>query len=115
MREIQFYRLPSGRRPVEEFIDSLSPRLAQKLTWVLGLIEELELVPIQYLKKLEGSSDLWEVRASVGRENVRVICFFDGSNLVVLTHGIMKKTERLPKRDIDLAEKRKADYLRRRR
>ena len=93
----------------------MSPRLSQKLTWVLGLIEELEIVPIQYLKKLEGSSDLWEVRASVGRDNVRVICFFDGTNLVVLAHGFMKKSQRLPKRDIELAEKRKVDYLRRRR
>ena len=113
MREIRFYHLPSGRRPVEEFLDSLSPRLAEKVTWVLGLIEELEIVPLQYFKKLEGSSNLWEVRASVGRESVRILGFLHRSRLVVLTHGFLKKSQRLSRRDIELAEKRKADYLRR--
>ena len=113
MREIRFYRLPSGRVPAEEFLNSLVPRLAQKVTWVLGLIEELDLVPVRYFKKLEGTSGLWEVRAGVGRDTVRIFAFFDGSHLVVLTHGFVKKSQRVPHAEIDLAEKRKADYLRR--
>ena len=80
---------------------------------MLGLVEELDVVPIQYFKKLEGSSDLWEVRASVGRESVRIIGFFHGSRLVVLAHGFLKKSQRVQRRDIELAERRKADYLRR--
>jgi len=37
MREIQFYRNASGDCPVEEFLDGLGPRQAQKMAWVLKL------------------------------------------------------------------------------
>ena len=81
---------------------------------MLGLIEELELVPVRYFKKLEGTSGLWEVRAGVGRDTARIFAFLNGSHLVVLTHGFMKKSQRVPRGEIELAERRKADYLRRR-
>jgi hypothetical protein len=45
VREIRFYRTASGRSPVEEFLDTLSAKQAQKLIWVLRLVEELERVP----------------------------------------------------------------------
>jgi len=52
MREILFYRTESGLSPVEEFLDSLESKQAQKVAWVLQLIEELDVVPTQYFKKL---------------------------------------------------------------
>ncbi|MGK7921633.1 MAG: hypothetical protein AB4080_16675 [Trichodesmium sp.] len=62
MREIIFYRTDSERCPVEDFIDSLSGKQAQKVLWVLRLVEELDSVPSQYLKKLVNTNDIWEVR-----------------------------------------------------
>ncbi len=58
MREIRFYRTPSGRSPVETFLESLSGKQAQKVVWTLRLVEEMERVPEQYLKKLPGTEDL---------------------------------------------------------
>jgi hypothetical protein len=52
VREIIFYRTPSGACPVEEFLDSLTGKQAQKVAWVLHLVEELDSVPVQYFKKL---------------------------------------------------------------
>ena len=52
MREILFYGTKSGACPVEEFLDSLTGQQAQKVTWVLKLVEEIERVPAQYFKKL---------------------------------------------------------------
>jgi phage-related protein len=115
MREVRFYRLPSGRPPVERFLEGLPARLAQKVTWVLGLVEDLDLVPRQYFKKLEGTGGLWEIRAGVGRETVRLLGFFDGPRLVILTHGFLKKSQRIPLGEIEIAERRKADHLRRQR
>jgi len=43
-----------GALPVEEFLASLNPKQAQKVAWVLQLAEELDLVPVQYFKKLVG-------------------------------------------------------------
>jgi len=45
MRTIHFYQLPSGKSPVEEFLDSLSNKQAKKIVWVLKLIEEIDHVP----------------------------------------------------------------------
>lgn len=114
MRDIQFYRTQSGRSPVEDFLDSLSGSQAAKIAWVLQLVEELDPVPIQYFKKLTNTEDLWEVRIQVGRNTFRLLGFFDGSQLVVLNHAFTKKSQKIPKSDITVAEGRKRDYFRRR-
>jgi hypothetical protein len=51
MREIVFYRTESGASPVEDFFDSLSGKQAQKVIWVLSLIQEVDPIPSQYFKK----------------------------------------------------------------
>ena len=42
MREILFYETASGQKPIDNFLDQLSSKQAQKVTWVLKLIEELD-------------------------------------------------------------------------
>ena len=114
MKEIRFYRTESGKCPVEEFLDGLSGKQAQKVTWVLQLIEDLERVPSQYFKKLVNTDDIWEVRVQVGGNIFRLLGFIDGGYLVVLTQGFQKKSQKTPSKEIDIAEKRKHDYLQRR-
>jgi len=114
MREIIFYRMDSGKCPVEEFLDSLSPKEAQKVTWVLKLIEELPRVPSNYLKKLVNTEDIWEVRVIFGKNIFRILGFWDGPKLIVLTHAFQKKTQKTPKQAIQVAEARRREYLRRR-
>jgi hypothetical protein len=65
MRSIRFYRTEAGRSPVEEFLESLNPSHRKKVAWVLRLVEELDIVPQQYLKKLVGSESLWEIRSQI--------------------------------------------------
>lgn len=115
MREIIFYRTQSGHCPVEEFLNSLPGKQAAKVTWVLRLVEELEAVPKQYFKKLVNTEDIWEVRVRVGRDIFRLLGFFDGTSAVVLDHAFAKKTQKIPRSDIALAEQRKRDYFTRRR
>ena len=114
MREIIFYRMNSGKCPVEEFLDSLSPKEAQKVTWVLKLIEELPRVPSHYFKKLVNTEDIWEVRVILGKNIFRILGFWDGPKLIVLTHAFQKKTQKIPKQAIQIAEARRREYLRRR-
>ena len=113
MREIHFYRTASGDCPVEEFLDSLGPKQTQKVTWVLQVVKDLPMVPKQYFKKLEGTDDLWEVRAEFGGDAFRLLGFWDAGRLVVLTNGFAKKTQKTPAREIELAAQRKRDYLNR--
>jgi hypothetical protein len=50
-RSVKFYRTTLKKCPVQEFLDSLSGKTAQKATWVLKIIEDLEIVPEKYLTK----------------------------------------------------------------
>jgi phage-related protein len=115
MREIVFYKLPSGKSPVEEFLDSLSGKQARKVAWVLQVIEELPVVPSNYLKNLVNTDGILEVRARAGHEIFRLLGFRDGKTFVVLTNGFQKKTQKIPQQEIQLAEERKKDYLNRKR
>jgi phage-related protein len=99
---------------VEEFLDSLSDRQAQKVTWVLRLVEKLEIVPKQYFKKLVSTNDLWEIRVHIGGNSYRFLGFFDGSSLLILTSGFAKKQQKTPIREIELANQRRIDYFQRR-
>lgn len=114
VRTIEFYRTSSGNCPVEDFLDSLSDRHAQKITWVLRLVERLDIVPQQYFKKLVSTEDLWEIRVQMGGNSYRLLGFFDGSLLLVLTSGFSKKEQKTPIREIELAHRRRTDYLQRR-
>ena len=113
MQKILFYETVSGRKPIEDFLDQLPAKTAQKVTWVLKLVEDLEHVPSKYFKKMVNTPDLWEVRAASGSNIFRLIGFFDGPDLLILAHAFQKKTQKTPKRAIKTAEERKKDYLRR--
>jgi len=114
MRTVNFYRLLNGKSPVEEFLDSLTSKQAQKVLWILQLIEELDVIPRQYFKKLVDSEGIWEIRIQFGSDIFRLLGFFDGGTLLILTNGFAKKTQKTPPQEIALAVRRKEEYLARR-
>ncbi len=114
MNEIIFYRTDADRCPVEEFLDSLSGKQAQKIAWVLRIVRDIEPVPPQYFKKLTNTDDIWEIRAAAGSNAFRFLGFFDNGDLIILTNGFQKKTQETPKHEIKLAEQRKKEFLNRR-
>jgi len=60
---------------------------------------------------LKNTKDLWEVRARVSGNIFRILCFFDGTKLIVATSGFQKKTQKTPPQEIRTAEKRKKEYF----
>lgn len=113
MRVITFYKTKSNNSPVEDFLKSLPDKQAKKITWTLRVIRDLEQVPTQYLKKLKSTDEIWEVRANIGNNTFRLLGFFDGPELIVLTSGFAKKSNKVPKQEIETAEQRKRDYYQR--
>ena len=111
MRKIKFYRLETGKRPVEEFFDSLTNKQFEKIAFVLDLIEQIDIVPRKFFKKLKGTDDIWEVRVQQGNNIFRILGFFDGKDLVVLNHAFTKKSQKIPQKEIAVAEKRKQNYF----
>lgn len=112
-REIYFYTTAEGKCPVQEFLDSLPKNVFQKISWVLQLVKELQKIPTIYFKKIVNSDDIWECRISFSSNIYRIFCFFHVGNAIVLTHGIIKKSQKTPQKDIAMAEAYMRDYLRR--
>jgi phage-related protein len=110
-RQVKFFTTQEGKCPVIEFLDSLSGRVVKKITWVLSLVEDLEIIPKKYYKKLKGSDSIYECRIDMDGNTYRILGFFHGQNYVILTNGFMKKTKKTPKSEIDIAERRKTEYI----
>jgi phage-related protein len=112
MKEVVFYRLPSGKSPVETFLDNLSAKEAQKVAWVLKLIQELESVSTKYYKQLTNADGIVEIRIQIGKNHFRLLGFEHQDVFVVLTNAFKKKDQKVPKSEIDLAKSRRKEYLR---
>jgi len=100
---VRFFRLDSGREPVRDWLRGLA-RDARKaigediktvqMAWPLGM-------PI--VRKLD--VDLWEVRSNLRTGIARTI-FTLYADSIVLLHGFVKKAQKTPKPDLDLAKRR---------
>ena len=94
----------------EEFFIKQKSKVQDKIIWTLDLIEQLPRVPETYLKYLEGTDGLYEIRIKLGSDIYRIFSFFDEGKLVVLTNGFQKKTQKTPKQEIEKALKIKKEY-----
>ena len=94
----------------EDFLEKQNPKVKAKIAWTLKLIEEIQQVPETYLKHIEETDGLYEVRVQQGSDIFRVFSFFDEGKLIVLANGFQKKTQKTPKNEIAKALKIKTEY-----
>ena len=94
----------------EQFFVKQRDKVKDKILWTLELIEELQRVPETYLKHIENTDGLYEIRVQQGSDIFRIFCFFDQGKLVVLANGFQKKVQKTPKAEIDKALKIKQEY-----
>ena len=90
------------------FLDIQPERVRNKFIWTFQLIEEIEIVPTNYLKHLEDG--IYEVRVKLGSNIYRVMSFFDEDKLVITINGFQKKTQKTPKSEILRAKKIRIEY-----
>ncbi|MDD6966253.1 MAG: type II toxin-antitoxin system RelE/ParE family toxin [Firmicutes bacterium] len=112
MFEIEFYQLPNGKKPVEEFLDSLDKKMRAKAIYGLSILEEYGNTLREPHSKSMGDG-LFELRIKFAGDISRIFYFFVVDNKIILTNGFIKKTLKTPKAELDLARKYKADYERR--
>lgn len=87
---------------VKNFIQSLSATDIAKIRTVFRLFEEYgPLLPAKYIKKMSGTKDIWELRA----KRIRIF-FFIHKNSGIGVHGIIKRSQKTPKQDIEVAMNR---------
>lgn len=94
----------------EEFFIKQRDKVKDKIIWTLELIQELERVPETYIKHIENTDGLYEIRVQQGSDIFRIFCFFDQGQLIILANEFQKKTQKTPKDEIEKAIKIKNEY-----
>lgn len=110
--EVIFYEKENGDKPVENFLDELDIKMRAKLLGLLMILEEKgNMLREPYTKHLDDG--IFELRAVSGGNITRVLFFFYYEGKIILTNGFVKKTQKTPRQEIELAKERRADYIRR--
>ena len=84
--------------------------MKEKIIWTFELIEEHQRIPEIYLKHIENTEGLYEIRVQNGSDIFRIFCFFDRGKLVIIINGLQKKMQKTPKQEIEKALKIKQEY-----
>lgn len=109
-RRWRFYETRAGRRPVREFLDSLSDADAATVAQEMRDVARVGLAEARHLR-----GDVYEVRAEGDRQAFRVLFAPEGRSGQVLLalEAFSKKTQRTPKQVLELAERRLRDWRQR--
>ena len=93
------------------FIRSLSQKVQEKITYNYLKIEQ-GIMNSELFKKLEGT-DIWEFRTLFNGNCYRLFSFWDTETetLIIATHGIVKKTQKTPSKEITKAEEIRKLYF----
>jgi phage-related protein len=105
-REIRFYE--------NYFIDfyiSLDSSIQEKIEYVFKVIRTVDRIPQKFLTHIEGTDGLYEIRIKESSDIYRVFCCFDAGRIVILFNGFQKKSQKMPRKEIDKALRIKQDYF----
>lgn len=112
--DIEFYKAESGNIPVKKFVDSLPEAAQAKFIFILDLLEKYGLeVREPYVKTLKGRTKLKEIRIKASGNIYRILYFPAKGRAFIMLHGFIKKGDKTPINEIEIAERRLKDYINR--
>jgi len=94
-----------------DFYLGQTEKVQEKIEYVFKIIRTVQNVPRKFLEHISGTDGLYEIRIEFESNIYRIFCCFDKGNLVVLFNSFQKKTQKTPKKEIDLALKLKEEYF----
>lgn len=110
--EIIAYEKENGDIPVEDFLNSLNPKMRAKMYGLLEILQEKgNMLREPYSKHLDDG--IFELRCKFGTDITRVLYFFYYKGKIILTNGFVKKTQKTPKKEIKTAKERRKDFIER--
>lgn len=108
--DIEFYDKADGTEPAKDFILSLDTKMQAKVLRTVSLLREAgPSLREPYSKSL--SDGIFEIRTKFGSDITRVLYFFVIGKKIILTNGFIKKTQKTPPAEIELAKQYRADYF----
>ena len=110
--ELIAYEKENGEVPVEEFLNSVNPKMRAKIYGLMGILQEKgNMLREPYSKHLEDG--IFELRCKFGSDITRVLYFFYYEEKIIMTNGFVKKTQKTPKGEILIAKDRRKDFIER--
>jgi len=108
--EVVFYELSNGEKPaLNSILEIKDTKLRAKVFRSLKLLEtfgnelgEPDTAPL--------GNEIFELRTKQGSNIVRCLYFYQKGKIIIVTNSFIKKTQKTPKSEIELALERKADY-----
>lgn len=109
-----FFKTQIGKEPVRDWIKRSFKKQQRKdiNTDMLFVVKHFPNIPKQrMISKISGYKDIWEIRIRFANKiQVRILFLEHNSNIVFL-HGFIKKTQKIPKKELKLVNERKQEYL----
>ena len=112
---VEMYEKTDGKMPVMDFIQSLEAKKQAKISREIDLLKIFgDELHYPHVDKVEGKkyNDLKELRIKLATNIFRIFFFLPKDNTAILLHGIVKKTQKTPKKELDVALERMKEYLR---
>lgn len=110
--KVDFYKKEDGTKPVGQFIRALDMKMKAKVVANMHLLEEYGNMAREPLSK-ELEDGIFELRTIEGSDIVRILYFFDKDRIIIATNALVKKKQKTPRNEIELAKSRRTDYHRR--
>jgi len=104
-----FFQMPSGQEPVGEWLKSLEKDDRKTIGADIKLVQFRWPLGMPLVRKMEAG--LWEVRSRLNSGQIARVMFTAKNGEMVLLHGFIKKSQKTPAKDLQLARKRRNLWL----
>lgn len=107
---VVYYTTEKGDSPIEEFLNSLDLKTQARFDWAIEQLRVRNIMAGEPLvRHLEGR--LWELRRESQTNIFRLLYFFFTGRRIVFLHGFQKKTQKTPHSEMEIAQKRMAEFI----
>ncbi len=107
----EFYCTSAGNEPVRDWLKGLSDKDRKIIGQDIATIEYAWPVGMPLCRSFK-KSGIWEIRSNLDHKRISRVLFFILQSRMILVHGFIKKTQKTPLKDLQLAETRMKEVLR---
>ncbi|GAB1540625.1 type II toxin-antitoxin system RelE/ParE family toxin [Scytonema sp. NUACC21] len=109
--QVEFYKLSDGSSPVLAWFEEQEVKVQAKFARTFDLLKEYGIsVGMPHVRSMKGSK-LFEIRVEQDTNIYRILYFAYTGQRFVLLHGFQKKTQKTPKKELEIAESRMKAFL----
>jgi len=93
---VVFREIIAYKEYFQNFYNKQEAKVQLKIEYVLDLVRQEKHVPSKFFKYLVSSDGIYEIRVVTTFKSIRILCFMDNDNLIILVNGFYKKSRKTP-------------------